>query len=81
MNEIEDTEENYRKYLANLISQTKSRGGTRYYNQYVNKCREQAAERFPLGSKSARSDSGPWAMAILIIAITISVLLALSKKL
>ena len=52
--EGEDTEENYRQHLAYLISRTKSRGNTRYFNQYVNKCRDQAALAFPKGAAAAR---------------------------
>jgi hypothetical protein len=50
----EDTEEQYRQHLAALISRTKSRGGTRYFNQFVNRCRDEAAIAFPKGAAAAR---------------------------
>jgi hypothetical protein len=50
----EDTEERYRQHLAQLISRTKSRGNTRYFNQYVNRCRDEAALAFPKGAAAAR---------------------------
>lgn len=50
----EDTEEQYRLYLAQLISRTKSRGNTRYFNQFVNRCREEAAAAYPLGAAAAK---------------------------
>lgn len=50
----EDNEESYRQHLAYLISRTKSRGGTRYFNQYVNRCRAEAAVAFPLGARAAK---------------------------
>jgi hypothetical protein len=50
ISELEDTEENYRLHLAQLISRTKSRGGTRYFRQYVNRCKGEAAAAFPIGS-------------------------------
>jgi hypothetical protein len=50
----EDTEERYRVHLAFLISRTKSRGGTRYFNQFVNRCRDEAAAAFPKGAAAAR---------------------------
>ncbi|NLX17620.1 MAG: hypothetical protein GXY45_11740 [Ramlibacter sp.] len=46
----DDTPENYRAYLSELISRTKSRGSGKYFNQYVNKCRAQAAARYPKGA-------------------------------
>ncbi|MBQ0958588.1 hypothetical protein KAK06_06410 [Ideonella sp. 4Y11] len=52
--EDEDTEERYRQHLAALISRTKSRGGTRYFNQYVNRCRDEAAIAYPKGAAAAR---------------------------
>lgn len=52
--EGEDTEEKYRQHLAYFISRNKSRGNTRYFNQYVNKCRDQAALAFPKGAAAAR---------------------------
>lgn len=52
--EEEDTEERYRQHLASLISRTKSRGGTRYFNQYVNRCRDEAAAAYPKGAATAR---------------------------
>lgn len=50
----EDTEERYRQHLALLISRTKSRGGTRYFNQFVNRCRDEAAAAYPKGAAAAR---------------------------
>ena len=50
----EDTEERYRQHLAVLISRTKSRGGTRYFNQFVNRCRDEAAATYPKGAAAAR---------------------------
>jgi hypothetical protein len=50
----EDCEDGYRQHLAYLISRTKSRGNTRYFNQYVNRCRDQAAIAYPKGSAAAR---------------------------
>jgi hypothetical protein len=50
----EDTEERYRQHLAHLISRTKSRGNTKYFNQYVNRCRDEAAVAYPKGAASAR---------------------------
>lgn len=52
--EKEDNEENYRQHLAYLISRTKSRGGTRYFNQFVNRCRDEAAMAYPKGAKAAK---------------------------
>jgi hypothetical protein len=52
--QAEDTEERYRQHLAQLISRTKSRGGTRYFNQYVNRCRDEAAVTYPNGAAAAR---------------------------
>jgi hypothetical protein len=49
----DDNEENYRAYLAHLISQTKSRGHGRYFNQFVNRCRDKAKQEFPIGAKAA----------------------------
>lgn len=51
---MEDTEERYRQHLAYLISRTKSRGGTRYFNQYVNRCRVEAAAAYPKGAAAAK---------------------------
>lgn len=50
----EDTEERYRQNLAYLISRTKSRGGTKYFNQFVNRCRAEAAAAYPKGAAAAR---------------------------
>lgn len=50
----EDTEERYRQHLAYLISRTKSRGNGRYFNQFVNKCRDEAALAYPKGAAAAR---------------------------
>lgn len=75
----EDNEDNYRKYLATLISQTNSRGGTKYYNKHVNHCRAQAAARYPKGSSSASGSDGSFGVAIAIIAIVIAVIVAISK--
>ena len=52
--QVEDSEEGYRQHLARLISRTKSRGNTRYFNQYVNRCRDEAALAFPKGAAAAR---------------------------
>ncbi len=52
--ETEDTEERYRQHLAALIGRTKSRGGTRYFRQYVNRCRDEAAIAYPKGAAAAR---------------------------
>jgi hypothetical protein len=50
----EDTEDRYRQHLAFLISRTKSRGGTKYFNQFVNRCRAEEAEAYPKGAAAAR---------------------------
>lgn len=50
----EDTEDQYRQRLAFLISRTKSRGGTKYFNQFVNRCRVEAAAAYPKGAAAAR---------------------------
>lgn len=50
----EDTEERYQQHLAALISRTKSRGGTRYFNQFVNRCRAEAAVKYPKGAAAAQ---------------------------
>lgn len=50
----EDTEERYRQHLAFLVSRTKSRGGTKYFNQFVNRCRDEAAAAYPKGAAAAR---------------------------
>jgi hypothetical protein len=50
----DDTEERYRQHLAYLISRTKSRGNTRYFNQFVNRCRDEAAAKYPKGATAAR---------------------------
>lgn len=49
----QDTEERYREHLALLISRTKSRGNTRYFSQYVNRCRKEAAAAYPKGAAAA----------------------------
>ena len=54
MHDPHDNEELYRQHLAELISRTKSRGNTRYYNQFVNRCRDQAAAAYPKGAAEAR---------------------------
>lgn len=57
--EYEDTEEQYRQHLAQLIGRTKSRGNTRYFNQYVNRCRAEAAAAYPKGAAAAhKRDNG-----------------------
>lgn len=57
--QYEDTEEQYRQHLAQLISRTKSRGNTRYFNQYVNRCRAEAAAAYPKGAAAAhKRDTG-----------------------
>ena len=57
--EYEDTEEQYRQHLAQLIGRTKSRGNTRYFNQYVNRCRAEAAATYPKGAAAAnKRDTG-----------------------
>lgn len=53
MPEDEDTEERYRQHLAYLISRTKSRGRSRYFNQFVNRCRDEAAAAYPKGAAAA----------------------------
>jgi hypothetical protein len=50
----EDTEDRYRQHLAYLISRTKSRGGTKYFNQFMNRCRDEAAVAYPKGAAAAR---------------------------
>lgn len=75
----EDTAEAYRQHLAYLISQTRSRGGTRYFRQHVNRCREKAALRFPKGCAEANRKDNSFGMAIVVIAIIISVMLGLAK--
>jgi hypothetical protein len=50
----DDTEDRYRQHLSSLISRTKSRGNTRYFNQYVNRCRTEAAVAFPKGAAAAK---------------------------
>jgi hypothetical protein len=75
----EDTAEAYRQHLAFLISQTKSRGGTRYFNQHVNRCREKAALRYPKGCAEASRKDGSFGMAIVVIAVFIAILVALAK--
>lgn len=49
-----DTEQRYREHLALLIRRTKSRGHTRYFNKYVNRCRDEAAMAYPKGAAAAR---------------------------
>lgn len=63
----EDTEEQYRLHLAKLISRTKSRGNTRYFNQYVNRCRAEAAIAYPNGSAAAhkRDNRGAGLLGVL----------------
>lgn len=51
---IEDTEERYRQHLAYLISRTKSRGHSKYYNNFLNRCRAEAAAAFPRGAAAAK---------------------------
>lgn len=51
---MEDTEDAYRQHLANLIGRTKSRGHSRYFNQYVNRCRAEAEAAYPKGAAAAR---------------------------
>lgn len=50
----EDTEERYHQHVAYLISRSKSRGGTGYFNQFVNRCRDEAAAAYPRGAAAAR---------------------------
>jgi hypothetical protein len=50
----DDTEERYRQHLSYLISRTKSRGNTRYFNQYVDRCRDEAAVAYSKGAAAAR---------------------------
>lgn len=50
----EDTEDRYRQHLAALISRTKSRGGTKYFNKFINRCRDEAAAAYPKGAEAAR---------------------------
>lgn len=60
---MEDNEQNYRDFLAHLLSQTKSRGNTRYYNKFAAKCKDQAALIFPEGAKMAaksNAQTGGW---------------------
>lgn len=75
----EDNADNYQKYLAYLISQTKSRGNGKYYNQHINKCREQAAAKYPIGSKDAKSSVFGFGVALWFIFIVIAVIAGLSK--
>ena len=63
----QDNEDRYRQHLAHLIHRSKSRGGTRYFNQYVNRCKEEAAARFPKGAAAARKKDGAAAGAIGVI--------------
>ena len=50
----EDTEEYYRRPLSFLLGRTKSFGRSRYYNQFVKRCRVKAAAAFPKGAAAAR---------------------------
>lgn len=52
--EEEDTEERYRQHLAFLINRTRSRGHSRYFNKYVNRCRDEAAVAYPKGAAIAQ---------------------------
>jgi hypothetical protein len=64
---LADTEENYRMYLAFLLSETKSRGNTRYYNKFAAKCKNEAVMYFPIGSaQAAKKDraAGGWLAAL-----------------
>lgn len=54
MHDPNDNEELYRQHLAALISRTRSRGNTRYYNKFVNRCRDEAALAYPKGADEAR---------------------------
>ena len=70
--ENEDTEENYRAHLAKLISRTRSRGHSRYFNDFVNRCREQAAIDYPKGAAAAkkkdRQAAGFWGVILTMFA-------------
>jgi hypothetical protein len=55
---FEDTEEEYRRHLAALISRTKSRAHGRYFNQFVRKCQAQAAAAYPKGAATANKKDG-----------------------
>jgi hypothetical protein len=50
----EDTEGNYRHYLALLVNSNKSRVGTEDQKQFMSQCRAEAAEAFPKGAAAAR---------------------------
>lgn len=67
-----DNEERYQQHLAYLISRTKSRGGTRYFNQYVNRCREEAAAMFPKGAAAARRRNGAAGGVIAALGVLLS---------
>lgn len=54
MHDPHDNEALYRQHLAALISRTKSRDNTRYFNQFVNRCRDEAAAAYPKGAAEAR---------------------------
>jgi hypothetical protein len=68
--DMEDNEQNYRDFLAYLLSRTKSRGNTRYYNKFAAKCKDQATLIFPNGAKmAAKSDikTGGWLVGLLAL--------------
>lgn len=52
-----DNEDLYQAHLAALISRTKSRGHGRYFNKFVNKCRDEAAAAYPKGAAEAARKS------------------------
>lgn len=56
----EDNLENYRKYLASLMSRTRSRGYGRYYNKFASRCRAEAAAKYPKGAAADSKKFAGW---------------------
>ncbi|QPF72371.1 hypothetical protein G8A07_05100 [Roseateles sp. DAIF2] len=50
----EDTEERYRQHLAFLIGRTKSSGTGQSFNQFVHRCKAEAAAAYPRGAAAVR---------------------------
>jgi hypothetical protein len=70
MTDPNDNEQLYRAYVAELISRSKSKGNTRYFNQFVNKCRDDAALLYPKGAAEVNKKQAQlsgWAAVIAFV--------------
>ncbi len=65
----DDTAEAYQQYLAHLINNPHPKMSTRHWGRHVNRCREQAAARYPIGSKAAKSGDFGWLVLVAFVAM------------